>query len=141
MLEKPGHWTMRKKERKIIRLLNFGAGGGCWSFLGQRKEPTSNVSILEQIGSAVSVDNVFMKQKLLYFGHVVRANGLEKSIMLGMGQGKRGRGRQRMRWLHEVQTNMGSTFYSLMNEAEDRCHWRRRIMEVTRCRSRPDGTR
>jgi len=25
----------------------------------------------------------------------------------------------------EVQTIMGSTFYCLMNEAEDRCHWRR----------------
>jgi len=45
--------------------------------------------------------------------------------MLGMGQGKRGRGRTRIRWLDEVQTIMGSTFYSLMNEAEDRCHCRR----------------
>jgi len=48
--------------------------------------------------------------------------------MLGMGQGKRGRGRgrTRIRWLDEVQTIMGPKFYSLMNEAEDRYHWRSR---------------
>jgi len=58
-------------------------------------EKITNVSIKEQIGSAVSLENRVMKQKLSYFGLVVRANGLEKSIMLGMGQGGRGRGRQK----------------------------------------------
>jgi len=32
----------------------------------------------------------------------VRGNGLDKSIMLGMGSGARGRGRPRRRWLNEV---------------------------------------
>lgn len=82
-----------------------------------------------------------MRHKLSYFGHVARANGLEKAIMIGMGGGKRGRGRPRTRWLDEVQTIMGSPFYSLMNEAQDRSHWRRKIIEVTRRRSRPDGIR
>jgi len=97
--------------------------------------------IEEQIWSAVSLENMLMNQTLSYFGHVVRANGLEKSIMLGMRQGERGRGRPRIRLLDEVQIIMDSTFYSLMNEAEDICHWRRRILDVTRGRSRPDGTR
>jgi len=44
---------------------------------------------------------MILKQKLSYFGHVMRGNGLEKSIMLGMESGARGRGRPRrlMRWM------------------------------------------
>ena len=33
------------------------------------------------------------RQKLRYFGHIMRSDGLEKAIMLGMGEGKRKKGR------------------------------------------------
>jgi len=88
----------------------------CWRrLLGiSWTEKRTIVSIEEQIRSAVSPENMVMKLKLSYFRHV-GANGLEKSIMLGIG--KRGKGKPRIRWLDEAQTIMGSTFYSLMNEA------------------------
>ena len=44
-----------------------------------------------------------LKLKLQYFGHVLlRADSLEKTLMLGMIEGKRRRGQQRMRWLDGI---------------------------------------
>ena len=43
---------------------------------------------------------MIIKQKLFYFGHIARSNGLEKAIKLRMGDGKGGRRRQR-RWLDD----------------------------------------
>ena len=46
-----------------------------------------------------------LKQKLQYFGHLMRrTDKLEKTLMLGKTKGRRRRGRQRMRWL-DVSTN------------------------------------
>ena len=43
--------------------------------------------------------------KLQYFGHLmVRADSLEKTLMLGKIQGGRRRGQQRMRWLGRQRT-------------------------------------
>jgi len=52
----------------------------CWrGLLGiSWTEKRNNVSIEEQIGSQVLLTNMVMKQKLSYFGHVVRANDLAK---------------------------------------------------------------
>jgi len=33
-------WTMIKTEKRELVLINFGAGGSCRAFLGQRKKPT-----------------------------------------------------------------------------------------------------
>ena len=44
-----------------------------------------------------------MALKLQYFGHLMlRADSLEKTLMLGKIEGKRRRGRQRMRWLEGI---------------------------------------
>ena len=50
-----------------------------------------------------------LKLKLQYFGHLMlRADSLEKTLMLGKIEGRR-RGRQRMRWLDGITdlTDMG----------------------------------
>ena len=44
-----------------------------------------------------------LKLKLQYFGHLMlRADSLEKNLMLGGIEGRRRRGRQRMRWLDGI---------------------------------------
>jgi hypothetical protein len=41
--------------------------------------------------------------KLQYFGHLMlRADSLEKTLVLGQIEGRRRRGRQRMRWLDDI---------------------------------------
>ena len=61
--------------------------------------------------------------KLRYFGHVVRANGLEKSIMFGMGEGQRRRGRPRLRWLDEIVTLTEKKLEGLLILTQDKSRW------------------
>ena len=36
-----------------------------------------------------SLEGLLLKQKLQYFGHLMRTNSLEKTLMLGKSEGKR----------------------------------------------------
>ena len=40
-----------------------------------------------------------LKLRLQYFGHLMRTDSLEKTLMVGKIEGRRRRERQRMRWL------------------------------------------
>ena len=67
----------------------------------------SNQSILKQISLGISVDGLILKQKLQYFGHLMRrVDSLEKTLMLGGIGGSGRRGRQRMRWLDGITDSM-----------------------------------
>ena len=58
----------------------------------------SNQSILKEITPGCSLEELILKLKLQYFGHLMqRADSLEKTLMLGKIEGRRRRGRQRMR--------------------------------------------
>ena len=58
-------------------------------------------SILKEISP--ELEELVLKLKLQYFGHLVRrVNSLEKTLMLGGIGGRRRRGRQRMRWLDGI---------------------------------------
>jgi len=71
----------------------------------------------------------------------MRGNGLEKSIMLGMGGGARGRGIHMRRWLDEVVKTTGWNIWEAQEATQDSCGWKRFVMNVAKDRKRPDGTR
>ena len=53
----------------------------------------SNQSILKEISPGCSLEELMLKLKLQYFGHLVRkADSLEKTLMLGKTEGRRRRG-------------------------------------------------
>ena len=57
----------------------------------------SNQSILKKINSEYSLEELMLKLKLQFFGHLMqRANSLEKTLMLGKIEGRRRRGQQRI---------------------------------------------
>ena len=57
----------------------------------------SNQSNLKEISPEYSLEGLFVKLKLQYFGHLIRrTDSLEKTLMLGKIEGGRRRGRQRM---------------------------------------------
>ena len=66
----------------------------------------SNQSILKEISPGCSLEGPMLKLKLQYFGHLIRADSLEKTLMLGKIEGRRRRGRQRMRWLDGITDSM-----------------------------------
>ena len=71
----------------------------------------------------------------------MRANGLEKAIMLGMGDGQRRKGRPRRRWLDEIEILTDEKIWELAGMVRDRWGWRRWVNEVVRGRQRPGDTR
>ena len=53
----------------------------------------SNQSILEKINPEYSLAGLMLKLNLQYFGHLMlRANSLNKTLMLGKNEGRRRRG-------------------------------------------------
>ena len=54
---------------------------------------TSNQSILKEISPEYSLEELMLKLKLQYFGHLMqRTDSLEKTLMLGKIEGRRRRG-------------------------------------------------
>ena len=63
--------------------------------------------------------------KLQYFGHLIlRANSLEKTLMLGKIEGKRRRRQQRMRWLESITDSMDMNWSKLWDIVKDGEAWR-----------------
>ena len=62
----------------------------------------SNQSVLKEISPEYSLEGLMLKLKLQYFGHLIRTDSFEKTLMLGKTEGERRRGRQRMRWLDGI---------------------------------------
>ena len=63
----------------------------------------SNQSILKEMSPEYSLEELMLKLKLQYFGHLMgRNDSLEKTLMLEKIEGRRRRGQQRMRWVDGI---------------------------------------
>ena len=96
----------------------------------------SNQSILKEISPGCSLEELMLKLKLQYSGHLMRrADSLEKTLMLGKIEGRRQRERQRIRCLDGISDSMGMGLGELRELVMDREAWSAVVHGVTKSRT------
>ena len=133
-------WTLRKHERRKIDAFELW----CWRRVLRVSwmERKTNIWIIENIKPEWTLESRVPKAALSYFGHVVRAGGMEDDVMLRRMNGARRRGRPRQRWLDTFMGySSGATISNMRRYARDRAGWRGAATDVARSRMRLDGTR
>ena len=94
---------------------------------------SSNQSILKEISPEYSLEELMLKLKLQYFGHLIRrVESFEKTLMLRTIEGSKRRGQQMMRLLDGITDSMDFRLSKLQQLVNDREAWHAAVHVVTK---------
>ena len=97
------------------------------------KDPVTNREVRNKLRDAIGNNDllsIVTKHKLKWYGHILSASDMTKTILQGTVKGTRGRGRQRKNWEDNIKDLTGLEYDESVRAVEDRVGWRR-IVETS----------
>jgi hypothetical protein len=112
-------WTLTQAEKKRIEAFEM------WVWRRMLKiswtEKISNDEVLKRVGEQRNILNIISRRKHSWIGHILRHDGLLKTILEGRMEGKATRGRKRLNMLNDILKN--DSYAEVKRLAEDRSQW------------------
>ena len=86
-------------------------------------EHRTNEYVLQKMNTRRSLMNTIKQRKCVYFGHLIRGEGLQRLLLEGKFNGKRERGRPRFAWFSNIKEWTGMNYAEAIRKAQHREDW------------------
>lgn len=122
-------WTIHKADRRRIDAFEM------WVWRRMLRIPwtarRTNISVLNEIRPKQRLSAYIYARILKFFGHITRANNMEKLVVQGKPDGKRRRGRSPTRWIDAVESTLNINMEQAVRLSSNRDRWRNAVRRAT----------